>query len=452
LTAEPAGNSDPGAQAARGLADSWRALARDLAQHHPTEAARVLESAETAAGEAILSDLDGPTRTNILEALPAPEAGRFVLAMPAPLREEALRSLDVRHAAAILLRLLPEERSQVLAGLPPPLVRELEQFANYPPETAAAAMNPRVTAVPCDLTVGEAIERLRRASPQTLYYPYVTDREGRLVGVLQARTLLLAEPHQRVEDVMTRSVVSIPAFEDRERIPAIFQEHGYIALPVVDAEGRLLGVVQPDEAIAIAQAEAAEDLQRLFGLDPEEKAFSPVSFSLRRRLPWLLVNLGTAFLAAGVVALFEATIAKVTALAVLLPIVAGQGGNSGAQALAVVIRGLSLKEIRRGRGQAVVRKEAILGLLNGLAVALVTATGVWLWERNPALGAVIGSAMVVNMVVAGVAGSGIPILLRFIGRDPAQSGSILLTTVTDCVGFFSFLGLATIFAEALGAA
>jgi len=434
------------------LGESWRVLARGLAQRHPREAARLLESVDTAAGETILSDLEAPTRTNVLEALPAAEAARFVLTMPAPLREEVLRALDVRHAAAILLRLLPDERTALLADLSPSLVRELEQFARYPAETAAAAMNPHVASLPSDLTVGDAVERLRRAQPQTLYYPYVTDRDGRLVGVLQTRTLLLAAHHQRLDEIMSRSVVSVPAFADRERIPQIFQEHGYIALPVVDEDNRLLGVIQPDEAIAIAQAEAAEDLQRLFGLDPEEKAFTPVPTSIRRRLPWLLVNLGTAFLASAVVGIFEGTIAKVTTLAVLLPIVAGQGGNSGAQALAVVIRGLSLKEIRRGRGTAVIRKEAFLGFLNGLAIAIVTAAGVVLWTGNTSLASVIAAAMVVNMFVAGIAGAGIPILLRALGRDPAQSGSILLTTVTDCIGFFSFLGLATIFAEALGAA
>jgi len=220
------------------------------------------------------------------------------------------------------------------------------------------------------------------------------------------------------------------------------QEKKYVAFPVVDADNKLVGAIRPSDLIKIAEAEAGADMQRMFGAGGDERALSPVSFSIRARLGWLQVNLATAFLAAAVVSIFEATIHRITALAVLQSIVAGQGGNAGAQALAVVIRGLAVGELKRGQAWRVMMKEATLGLVNGIAVALVASAAVFAWYREWGLAAVMAAAMVINMVTAGVAGSGIPILMKALGRDPAQSSSIIMTTFTDVIGFLSFLGLA----------
>ncbi len=220
-------------------------------------------------------------------------------------------------------------------------------------------------------------------------------------------------------------------------------------LPVVDVEGRLVGVIRQPAMVEAIREEAAEDMQAMVGAGREERALSSPALTIRKRLPWLNVNLLTVFLAAAVVALFEGTIARFTALAVLLPVVAGQSGNTGAQALAVTMRGLALREVRVRHWRRVMLKEATSGLVNGLAIAAVTVVGVYLWSRSMGLCAVIGTAMVVSMMSAGIFGTVVPMILTAAGQDPAQSSSIILTTLTDVVGFLTFLGLATMFAQML---
>jgi magnesium transporter len=241
----------------------------------------------------------------------------------------------------------------------------------------------------------------------------------------------------------------VQATASREEVVETMGQNKLSSLPVVDFEGRLLGVIRHGALVAAAQEEASVDIQTMVGASKEERALSPVSFAVRKRLPWLQINLATAFLAAAVVGLFENTIAKFTALAVLLPVVAGQSGNTGAQALAVTMRGLALREVRLRHWLPVAFKELRVAALNGIAVAVVTCLGVYAWSRSAGLTIVIGVAMVMSMVMAGVAGAAIPMVLSAMGQDPAQSSSIVLTTVTDIAGFFSFLGLATLFASML---
>jgi magnesium transporter len=219
------------------------------------------------------------------------------------------------------------------------------------------------------------------------------------------------------------------------------------SLPVLDIDGRLLGAIRGGDVLAAAQEEASADLQTMVGASRDERALSPASFAVRRRLPWLHVNLATAFLAAAVVGLFEETIARITALAVLLPVVAGQSGNGGAQALAVAMRGLALREVRLSQWRRLLLKELAVGFTNGVAIAAVTAAGVYLWSRSGALAVVIGVAMVISMTVAGLAGASVPLVMKAVGQDPATASSIVLTTITDVVGFFSFLGLASLLAD-----
>jgi magnesium transporter len=220
-------------------------------------------------------------------------------------------------------------------------------------------------------------------------------------------------------------------------------------LPVIDFDGRLVGVIRQAKLASAVQQEASLDIQMMVGASRDERALSSATFAVAKRLPWLQINLLTAFLAASVVGLFESTIAKYTALAVLLPVVAGQSGNAGAQALAVTMRGLVLREISLRHWPKVVLKEVSVGLMNGLAVAATTALGVYVWSTSLGLVMVIVAAMVISMVAAGFAGALVPIMLQRFGQDPAQSSSIILTTVTDVVGFFSFLGIATLFSSLL---
>jgi magnesium transporter len=259
------------------------------------------------------------------------------------------------------------------------------------------------------------------------------------------RDLMLADPDQRLQSIIRPDVFSLHGFTDIQDAAAELARRKYFAAPVVDGENRIVGIIKAERMIQGVQEEAVQDLQMMFGAGGDEKAFSPISFSLRKRLPWLHVNLATAFLAAAVVAAFEDIIAQLTILAVFLPVVAGQGGNAGAQSLAVVMRGIVMREIPKGRILRLIVKEGQLGVLSGLVIGTVTALVAWVWHGNPYLGLVIGLGMLLNLFFAGLAGASIPLLMKRIGIDPAQSSSIILTTVTDVLGFAAFIGFAVIF-------
>jgi magnesium transporter len=276
-------------------------------------------------------------------------------------------------------------------------------------------------------------------------YAYVVDAHDHLVGVVNMRDLMLAAPESRLSSVMRSDVFALHSFLDREEAANELSKRRYFAAPVIDHENRILGIIKGEQLMQGIQEESAEDIQILFGAGRDERAFSSLLYSLKKRLPWLHVNLATAFLAAGVVALFEGMIAKLTVLAVFLPVVAGQGGNAGAQSLAVVMRGLVMHEIPSGKVLRLVGKETLLGAVSGAVFGLLTAAVAWVWYGNPYLGVVAGLGMLVNLVFAGLAGASIPILMHRMGLDPAQCSSIILTTVTDIVGFFAFLGFAVVF-------
>ena len=267
--------------------------------------------------------------------------------------------------------------------------------------------------------------------------------DGRLAGAIALQSLALAAPADLL-DALARPFPAVQAVAPQDEVVEQLTERRLASLPVVDFEGRLVGVIRHDTLVTTAQADVTADIQTMVGASRQERALSRVGFAVRKRLPWLQINLATAFLAAAVVGLFESTIAQVTVLAVLLPVVAGQSGNTGAQSLAVTMRGLALREIRLGQWPRVLRKEAGVALVNGLAVALTTAAGVYVWSRSLGLTLVIGLSMVLSMVAAGMAGVLVPVVLTSVGQDPAQSSSIILTTITDVVGFSSFLGIATL--------
>jgi magnesium transporter len=276
----------------------------------------------------------------------------------------------------------------------------------------------------------------------------VVDGEGRLAGAVSPQDAAMAPLSESVGRLATpRS--SVMAVATRAEVAEYLEGKGETSLPVVDVNDRLVGVIRPATLLSMAQEEAGADIQMMVGASRDERAFSKVAFAVRKRLPWLHINLATAFLAAAVVGLFEETIAQFTALAVLLPVVAGQSGNTGAQALAVTMRGLTLREVRPRHWLRIAFKEGRVAFINGCAVALTTAAGVFLWSQSPGLALVIGTSMVISMLSAGLAGALIPIVLTVSGQDPAQASSIILTTVTDVIGFFSFLGLASLLASTL---
>jgi len=409
---------------------------------HPEDAARAVEALDAKESARVVKGLPVPMIVALVERLGPYQAGLLVERLDSARAAELFASLPLRTGAAVLRHLEEVRRQDVLARLPERTAKWLRDLLEYPDDSAGGMMEPKVVSLKIDQTAQQAITAIRKAPREALHYLYVTDREGKLLGVLNMRDLLLATPRDPIEPLVNKTVLSVPATLGREEVVDLMSERRFLALPVVDIEGRLIGVVKHDAALEGGQLEAFEDLQKIVGAGGDERALSPVSTVVSRRLPWLYVNLLTAFMAAAVVGLFEGTIAKVTALAVLLPVVAGQGGNTGSQSLAIVMRGLALREIIPGTQRRVVTKELIGGILNGLGVAAVTALAVFLWYQNTGLSIVIGGAMVVNMAAAAFSGAMIPLVLRALGFDPAQSASIFLTTVTDIVGFATFLGFA----------
>lgn len=426
-----------------------RALADSFIEQFPQEATEVLEAAPVEEitqllrmqtperGAQILRRISTALATSALHQLKPEMAGRILAAM------------DPIAAALLLGSFDAQFRETLLEKLDPGLARELNELLSYPEGSAGRLMQARAPSMPARRTVKQALARLRHLSSRDANVLIVTDENGKLVGMANLADVVHAEPTMRLAQIVQPAPVRVNALTPREEIVDLFSRHRLQRLPVVDLDDRLLGVIHQSTVIQAAQEEAAADLQAMVGVSRDERALSSPLFAVRKRLPWLNINLVTAFLAAAVVGLFENTIARFTALAVLLPVVAGQSGNTGAQALAVIMRGLALREIRVRHWQRVLIKEVLAGALNGIAIAIVTALGVLAWSRSTGLALVIAIAMVLSMALAGLAGAAIPLILTRLGQDPAQSASIILTTVTDVVGFFSFLGLATLLSRLL---
>lgn len=259
------------------------------------------------------------------------------------------------------------------------------------------------------------------------------------------RDLMLAAPDETLNEISRKDIFTLHCFTDRQEAANELAKRKFFAAPVVDSDNHVLGIIKAERMIHGVQEEATKDIQRMFGAGGDERVSSSILFSLKKRLPWLHINLVTAFMAAGVVAMFEGIIAKLTILAVFLPVVAGQGGNAGAQSLAVVMRGIVMREIPKDKMLHLVLKEGKIGAINGVVIGAVTAVVAWLWYGNPFLGLVIGLGMLVNLIFAGLSGASIPLIMKQVGIDPSQSSSIILTTVTDVLGFLAFLGFAVMF-------
>jgi magnesium transporter len=413
---------------------------------YPYEAARELEALPTSSASELLAALPARTVVRAWEALTRDNARDLLERLPAAHAAQLLTEAEPAVSASVLAQLEPATREAMLAGLDPQVARELADMLDYPDDSAGRLMDPRLTPLRTGITVGEALARLRASRQRGLREMFVVDDEGRLAGRVEVQDLAMSDEPAPLRDI-TRSIVAVAEeLDQREDLVEILQRQPITALPVVDHAGRLVGVLRQATLVAAVEVETSVDIQTMVGASRDERALSGPWFAVRKRLPWLHINLVTAFLAAAVVGLFEGIIAKITALAVLLPVVAGQSGNAGAQALAVTMRGLVLREIGPRHWPRVLAKEAATGTINGIAIAVTTAAGVWLWSRSTGLVIVIAAAMVISMISAGVAGALVPVVLRRLGQDPATASSIILTTVTDVVGFFSFLGIATLLA------
>jgi magnesium transporter len=424
-----------------------------LQKQHPADLAQIfseLPDKDREAAFSLLADRNGRLAMESISEL-GPEAGAALLATRSAEEIAKLAQEIPSDDAAALIDYLPEELSAAVLDLMRP--REsgvVEGLLEYDEQTAGRIMNPQVFALNEDMTVGEAITELQNnRDVEMVFYLYVVDERGHLVGVVSLRRLLLVSPETPLKRIMTSDLISARVDMDQEEVARQVAAYNLLAIPVVDEENKLVGSITVDDVIDVIKDEATEDIYRLAGVSGDERAFTPAGESLRKRLPWLGINLATAFLAALVVGLFENTIAKVAAIAVFMPVVAGMGGNAGTQTLTVIVRGIALGELTWTNARKALLKEIAVGIGNGLVLGIVAALVAWVMRENMALGLVLGAAMVINMFVAATAGTLVPLGLRAANVDPALASSVFITTLTDICGFFAYLGLATVFAQYL---
>jgi len=426
-----------------------RALNNEYLKQHPDEVARYLDTRAPAETAALIAGALPLTTALILERMNPRVAADAVLRLGGDSGRHVIAAMNPARAAAVVVSMPATERDTLLAQLEPRIANEIREILSYPSDTAGALMDPRITAFGENITVDEALRKMRTFKEKELGAIYLQNENGRLAGAVPLGEIATAAPETKLKELVRGATAMVTVTASREEIVDYLKEHRLATLPVVDADSRLVGVIRYRQLVAAAEAEASMSMQTMLGVGKEERALSSVRFAVRNRLPWLQINLLTAFAAASVVGAFEGTIAKYTALAVLLPVVAGQSGNAGMQALAVTMRGLALREIRPKHWPRLIVKEAGVGILNGLAVALTTMIGVFFWSKSYGLTLVIGIAMVMSMLIAGLSGALVPVVLKALRQDPATSSSIVLTTFTDCGGFLSFLGLATLLSSLL---
>ena len=347
---------------------------------------------------------------------------------------DLLRNIDEDEKESIILKMDKED------------AEEVKELLEYDPDSAGGIMATEFLSVKDNMTVDEVIKFLRDNAPdsETPYYIYVLDDYDVLKGVVPLRDIVISDAQTIVKDIMIEKVITVPVQMDQEDVGNIFDKYGFMAVPVTNDSGVMLGIITIDDIVEILKDEHTEDLYRLAGLDESEKISGSVKSSIKSRLPWLIVNLGTAILAAATVSLFENTIEKIVALATFMPIVAGMGGNAGTQTLTMIIRGIALGELNFENEKEVLKKEILVGLVNGTCLGIIVAVLGLFWVGNPVFGLVIGIAMFLNLVIATIAGYFVPLILKKINVDPALASGVFVTTVTDVLGFFFFLGLATL--------
>ncbi|HLG15881.1 MAG TPA: magnesium transporter [Blastocatellia bacterium] len=428
-------------------------LGRILSKAYPVDAARLFTSLGSAERSQVfsilLAECDASHVAAVLTEMPT-EDSAMLLSRLAPKRiAELLSEMSADDATPLASRLQEPLAAQVLALMEAEPAADVRELLEHEEQTAGRIMTPDYFALEEERTVSDAITALqqRSAELEMVFYLYVVDKRDHLVGVLSLRKLLTTPPVERLKNVMVPNVISAKTDADQEEVARLVAEYNLLALPIVNDDDKLVGIVTVDDVIDVLQDEVAEDLLALAGVATEEHVSTSAARSLRLRAPWLLVNLVTAFLAASVVSLFEVQIGNLPRLAVFMPIVAGMGGNAATQTLTVIIRGIALGEM--GAVSWVTIKAIIVGAGNGLINGLAAAAVAGLFYKDVRLGLVLGAAMVTNMIVASIAGTLIPVGLKKVRIDPAVASSVFVTTCTDVAGFFSFLGLATLFMKFL---
>ncbi|MEM0955318.1 MAG: magnesium transporter [Pseudomonadota bacterium] len=411
----------------------------------PVDIAKLLESSPP------------PTRALLWQLVDDEAEGEVIQGLGDELQSQFLKTMDVEEVAAVTEGLEADDMADILQRLPEKLMQQVlsamdqqdrarvEQVLEYPEQSAGGLMNTDTITVRARHTADVVLRYLRRhyEIPAMTDSLIVVNRSDRFLGVLPLRALLVADPAATVREIMETDVAAIPADTEAVEVSALFERNGWVSAPVIDADGKLLGRITIDDVVDVIREEAEHSLMSMAGLDEDEDTFAPVFKTTPRRALWLGINLVTAFIAASVINLFQGTIDKVVALAVLMPVVASMGGIAGTQTLTVMVRGIALGQIGLSNQRWLVNRELLVGLLNGMLWSVVVAAVASLWFADWKIGGIIAVAMVINLVTAGVAGTLIPLAMKRYQIDPALAGGVVLTTVTDVVGFMSFLGLAT---------
>ena len=417
-------------------------------QLHPYDRAEVLTELRGGVRRSLANEMAPETVAGLLEHM-EPRISVRMLRDYGPSELAAVLDLADPGAAAEVLELLPDEKKDETIGAMA-ASSPVEMLLQYEDGTAGRLIDPEIPVFQEGTTIPIALDRLRlmgETAEQVNSLP-VVNGEGLLVGTLRPVRLALARPSSTVGDIMDRDLASVTVSANEEVAVQLIGRLKVSDLPVVEEDGRLAGLIRAEDAVEVVQESTTEDMFRIASIG-EERITGPLTESVRSRFPWLALNLVTVFLAAGVIGLFESTIAKVVALAAFLPIVAGQGGIGGTQTVTLVVRSLATGELPRQLGLRLLRREITLGLVHGLVLGAIVGGAGWVWQGNPILGLVLALAMTGNMVVASIAGAGVPLLLRRLRMDPAVSAAVFVTTFTDVIGFALFLGLAAIFIEFL---
>jgi len=419
--------------------------AAELEAQHPADAADTIEG------------LDIVDQVKFIKQLPVKDAALSIAEMDDRDQKALISNLNRGLAARIVDEMAPDDATDLLDSLDNDLQKallsrvpeedraELKTLLTFDPDTAGGVMNTEVVILDQDLNADQAVAKIREEveDKEIPYYAYLTDRKDRLVGVVSLRDLLLARRGVTLKElVKTQNLITVGYNIDKEEVAHLIAHYNLLALPVVDFGNRLLGVVTVDDVIDIIHEEASEDMQTMVGAGADETTDSPVFFSVKKRIPWLIINVINSAVAAYVVHLFDKTIAAMAILAALMHIVSNQAGNTGQQALAVMIRQLAMEKFDRRKAWFAVFRELKIGMISSLLISLLVFVSILIFTGDFMLGSVMATALVIDMLVGALSGASIPLILKEIGRDPAQASSIFLTTITDAVGFWCFLGLA----------
>ncbi|MDO9514880.1 MAG: magnesium transporter [Syntrophales bacterium] len=417
---------------------------------HPADIADLIDNLGEQEKIHLFSLLDVEKASDVIPELSDASREQILEDMSDKKLTEIIDEMDSDDAADVIAGLPEEQARAVLDGIEPEGSRDLKKLLKYDEDTAGGIMQWELVSVSSDSTINGALNAVVQASDEIeVYNVFVVDRDNVLVGAIPLQKLITSKRHSLAIEAIDKTIPSVQTGVDQEEVARMFEKYDLLSLPVVDIGNRLLGRITIDDIVDVMEEESSEDIYRIAGLHEDDSVFNSPVQSIRRRLPWLYLNLLTALASALVIGFFEDTIRMVIALAVFMPVVAGLGGNAGSQTLTLIVRGMALGEVTFENSRKALYKQSIVGIVNGVAVGFVIGAIAYLWKGMPVLGVVLGLAMIINVFVGTLIGTLIPLSLKWLKADPALGSHIFVTAFTDAFGFFSFLGLATIFLKLL---